>query len=139
MREQQCPPDGLKFQANESPTMTYAYSPRLVFEEPLAEDDTGDIVSAVRKALAQAGELDSDHILVTAKGSDVKLQGWVSTQAEITRATGIAACVRGVHAVRNEVRFQLECSARTHIHITAAYDRRSFARLTGMAYQMGNC
>lgn len=118
--------------------MTYRYSPRLAFEEPLAADETGDIVFAVKKALAQAGELDSAHILVMAKGSDVTLQGWVSTYAEIARATGIAACVRGVHAVRNEVRIQLEHSTGAHIHITAAYDRRSFARLTGMAYQMGN-
>jgi osmotically-inducible protein OsmY len=62
-----------------------------------------DIVSAVENALASSGELDSSYIFVSAEGSDITLAGWVSSKAEVRRSAAIAARVRGVHAVHNEI------------------------------------
>ena len=76
---------------------------RLVRDEPFAVPESGDIISAVENALARDGELDSSYIFVSADGSDITLAGWVSTRVELRRSAEIAAGVKGVHAVRNEI------------------------------------
>ena len=58
---------------------------------------------AVANALAVAGGLDAADVNVVAEGSVVTLDGAVATQAEIERATAVAANVAGVTTVRNHI------------------------------------
>ncbi|WP_083199695.1 BON domain-containing protein [Rhizobium sp. AC44/96] len=56
-----------------------------------------------RAACAVAGGLDAADVNVVAEGSVVTLDGAVATQAEIERATAVAANVAGVTTVRNHI------------------------------------
>lgn len=68
-----------------------------------AAPEAGDIVSAVENAFARSGELDSSYIFVSASGLDITLAGWASSKAEISCSNAIAAGVKGVEAIRNEL------------------------------------
>jgi hypothetical protein len=118
--------------------MPYGNTQRLARKEPVLAEGTGDIVSAVEYALAQRGGLDSRHILVTAKGSDITLRGWVSSRAEVECATEAATGVKGVHAIYNDVRVRPSHTVRAGGHVCISYNRRFFPRFTGMAYHLGN-
>lgn len=82
------------------PPMYYDKEPTIEVENP----PVAELETRVADALATNFGVDASDVTVVADGSEITLTGTVLDDAEIARATEVAACVDGVSQVHNFIR-----------------------------------
>jgi hyperosmotically inducible protein len=69
----------------------------------IAAQNDGDVATQVRSALLRDAVVGSLGISVTSLNGDLRLTGFVGSQAQSNRAEAVAHEVAGVHAIHNEL------------------------------------